>query len=105
MRSIRVVTSAARPGWHFGRFLLQALMRPVAVIVPGVLSYDLAEMPLAQDQHVIQALHGCLLVTSNRSLLHRPCPLGGVRLQGGSFLPRPPGGDASGAALSKHAAV
>jgi hypothetical protein len=39
-----------------GRFLLQALVRPVAVIVLGVLGQDLAEMPLAEDQHVIEAL-------------------------------------------------
>jgi hypothetical protein len=38
------------------RFLLQALVRPVALIVPGVLGQDLAEIPLAEDQHVIQAL-------------------------------------------------
>ena len=38
------------------RFLLQALVRPVAVVVPGVLGQDVAEMPLTEDQHVIQAL-------------------------------------------------
>jgi hypothetical protein len=38
------------------RFLLQALVRMVAVIVPGVLGQDLAEMPFAEDQHMIQAL-------------------------------------------------
>src|SRR6266516_2810478 len=38
------------------RFLLQALVRPVAVVVPGVLGKDLAEMPFAEGQHVIQAL-------------------------------------------------
>jgi hypothetical protein len=38
------------------RFLLQALVRTVAVVVPGVLSQDLAEMPLAEDQYVVQAL-------------------------------------------------
>ena len=37
-------------------FLLQALVRTVAVIVPGVLGQDLAEVPLAEDQHVVQAL-------------------------------------------------
>jgi hypothetical protein len=30
-------------------FLLQGLVRPVAVIVAGVLGQDLAEMPLAED--------------------------------------------------------
>jgi hypothetical protein len=39
-----------------GRFLLQALVQTVAVIVPGVLGQDLAEMRCAEDQHVIQAL-------------------------------------------------
>jgi hypothetical protein len=46
----------ARPGWAQPRFLLQALVRPMPVMVPGVLSRYLAEMPLAEDQHVIQAL-------------------------------------------------
>jgi hypothetical protein len=31
-------------------------MRPVAVVMPGVLGQHLAEMPLTKDQHVIQAL-------------------------------------------------
>jgi len=31
-------------------------MRPVAVIVPGVLGQDAAEMSLAEGQHVIRAL-------------------------------------------------
>ncbi len=38
------------------RFLLPALVGPVAVIVPGVPGQDRAEMPLTEDQHVIQAL-------------------------------------------------
>jgi hypothetical protein len=37
-------------------FLLQALVRTVAVIVPRVLGQDAPEMPLAEDQHVVQAL-------------------------------------------------
>ena len=37
-------------------FLLQSLVRPVAVVVPGVLGQDLTEMPLTEDQHVVQAL-------------------------------------------------
>ena len=37
-------------------FLLQALVRTVSVIVPGVLGQNLAEMPLAEDQHLVQAL-------------------------------------------------
>lgn len=52
------------PGGHIGRLaglplrrlLLQPLVRPVAVIVPGVLGQDAAQMPLAEDQHVVQAL-------------------------------------------------
>jgi len=38
------------------RFLLQALVRPMPVIVAGELGYYLAEMPFAEDQHMIQAL-------------------------------------------------
>jgi hypothetical protein len=37
-------------------FLLQGLVRTMPVIVPGVLGQDLAEMPLTEDQHVVQAL-------------------------------------------------
>jgi hypothetical protein len=36
--------------------LLPTLVRTVAVIVLRVLGQDLAEMPFAEDQHVIQAL-------------------------------------------------
>ena len=38
------------------RFLPQALMRPVLVVVASELGQDLAEMPLAEDQDVVQAL-------------------------------------------------
>ena len=38
------------------RFLLQPLVWTVAVIVPGVLRQDAAELPLAEDKHVLQAL-------------------------------------------------
>lgn len=38
------------------RLLLQALMRTVIVIVARELGQDCAEMPLAEDQDVIQAL-------------------------------------------------
>jgi hypothetical protein len=38
------------------RLLLQPLVWTVAVIVPGVLGQDAAEVPLAEDQHVVQAL-------------------------------------------------
>jgi hypothetical protein len=31
-------------------------VRAVAVIAPGVLGQDAAEMPLAEDQHVVRAL-------------------------------------------------
>ena len=49
------VISTARPGWQ-RRILLQALVRPMAIIVPSNLGQHLAEMPLTEDQHVIQAL-------------------------------------------------
>lgn len=52
LRSIRAVTSTTRQGLCAG-FLLQALVRTVAVIVLGVLGQDLAEMPPAEDQHVV----------------------------------------------------
>jgi hypothetical protein len=38
------------------RFLLQALVRTVAVVMPGVLGQDVSQVPLAEDQHVVQAL-------------------------------------------------
>jgi hypothetical protein len=38
------------------RFLLQSLVWPVAVIVPRILGQHLPQVPLAQDQHVVQAL-------------------------------------------------
>jgi hypothetical protein len=38
------------------RFLLSALMRAMPVVVAGVLSQNLAQMPLAEDQDVIRAL-------------------------------------------------
>lgn len=38
------------------RFLLQARVRPMSVIVAGELGQGLTEMPLAEDQHVIQSL-------------------------------------------------
>ena len=41
---------------HAAEASAAALMRPVAVIVPGVLGQDAAEMSLAEGQHVIQAL-------------------------------------------------
>jgi hypothetical protein len=47
------------------RFLLQALVRTVAVVVPGVPGQDTAEVPLAEDQHVVQAL--ARSVPTNRS--------------------------------------
>jgi hypothetical protein len=37
-------------------FLMPALVRTVAVIVPRVLSEHLRQMLLAEDQHVVQAL-------------------------------------------------
>jgi hypothetical protein len=56
--------SALDPGGDTGsaaeltlrRLLLQALVRPVAVRVPGELGYDFPEMLLAEDQDVIEAL-------------------------------------------------
>jgi hypothetical protein len=38
------------------RFLPQALVRAVAVVVAGELGQHLAEMPFAEDQHMVQAL-------------------------------------------------
>jgi hypothetical protein len=43
-------------GLRLRRSLPPPLVRTVAVVVPSVLGQDLAEMPLAEDQHVIQAL-------------------------------------------------
>jgi len=43
-------------GLTLRRFLPQTLVRAVAVIVPGVLGQDLAKVPFAEDQHVVQAL-------------------------------------------------
>jgi hypothetical protein len=43
------------PGLSLRRFLLQALVRSVPVVMPGVLGQDAAEVPLAKDQHVVQA--------------------------------------------------
>ena len=37
------------------RVLLQPLVWPVPVVVPCVLGQNLAEMPLAEDQHLVQA--------------------------------------------------
>jgi hypothetical protein len=48
------IDTAARPVQR--RVLLQALVRTVAVILPDVFGQHLAEMPLAEDHHVIQAL-------------------------------------------------
>ena len=36
-------------------FLLQALVRTVLVVVPGVLGQYLSQVPLAEDQHVVEA--------------------------------------------------
>jgi hypothetical protein len=38
------------------RFLVQTLVRTVLVVVPGVLGQHLSQVPLAEDQHVVQAL-------------------------------------------------
>jgi hypothetical protein len=46
----------ASPGWRCGGFLLQALMRAVLIGVASVLGQDIAEMPRAEDQHVVKAL-------------------------------------------------
>jgi hypothetical protein len=46
------------------RFLPQALVRPVAVVVSGGLGQDFAKMPLAEDQHVMQSRRS---VPANRS--------------------------------------
>jgi hypothetical protein len=38
------------------RILLESLVRPVAVVVPRVLGQDLPQVPLAEDQQVIETL-------------------------------------------------
>jgi hypothetical protein len=43
-------------GLALRRLLLQALVRTMAVVVPGVLGQDVAEMLLAEDQHMVKAL-------------------------------------------------
>jgi hypothetical protein len=40
----------------YRRFLLECLVRPVAVVMPLVLGQDLPEMLFAENQHVIEAL-------------------------------------------------
>ena len=52
LRSIRAVMSTTLAGLCWGG-LLQALVRTVAVMVPGVLGQDAAEVLLAEDQHVV----------------------------------------------------
>jgi hypothetical protein len=47
------IDGAAGPPW---RFLLQALVQAMAVVVPGEIGQDLAEMTFAEDQDVVQAL-------------------------------------------------
>src|SRR5205085_3030554 len=49
----RDIHGAARPP---RRFLLQALMRSMAVVVAAEFGQDLAQMPFAEDQDTIQAL-------------------------------------------------
>jgi hypothetical protein len=44
--------------------LLQGLVWPMTVAVPGVLGQDLAEVPLAEDQHMVQALAAQLSATA-----------------------------------------
>jgi hypothetical protein len=56
LRSILAVMSTASPGRRSGGSCCRPLMRTVPVIVASVLGQDLAEMPLAEDQHVIEAL-------------------------------------------------
>jgi len=43
-------------GFAQRRSLVQRLMRPVTVVVPYVLSQDIPEMPLAENQQAIKAL-------------------------------------------------
>jgi hypothetical protein len=40
-------------GLALRRFLLQTLVRTVPVIVPGVHSQHLSQVPLAEDQHAV----------------------------------------------------
>ena len=68
-------------------------MRPMSVIVPDELGQDLTEMPLAEDQHLIQAL------TAKRS--HEPlgkCVAPHRQLH----LIRVIGTDASGSGSPRH---
>jgi hypothetical protein len=37
------------------RFLLQALVRTVLVVVAGILGQYLSQVPLTEDQHVVDA--------------------------------------------------
>ena len=41
---------------RLGRTLLERQMRPGAIVVPGVRGKDPAELPLVEDDHVVQAL-------------------------------------------------
>jgi hypothetical protein len=43
-------------GLALWRFLMQTLVRTVPVVVPGVLSQHHSQVPLAEDQHVVEAL-------------------------------------------------
>jgi hypothetical protein len=43
-------------GFAQRRSLPQRLVRPVAVVMPCILGQDLPEVPLAEDQQVIEAL-------------------------------------------------
>src|SRR5207249_1808741 len=52
--SIGTVLSMAGPGWCKGGLCCR-LVGPVAVVVPRVLAQDLPQVPLAEDQQMIQA--------------------------------------------------
>jgi len=54
--SIGTVISMAGTGLVQGRSLLPRLVGPVAVVVPRVLAQDLPQVPVAEDQQMIQAL-------------------------------------------------
>ena len=58
LRSIGAVISPARPAWRSGGFCCRPGVAGGRLLL-GVPGQDLAEVPLAEDQHVIQALAKC----------------------------------------------
>jgi hypothetical protein len=56
LRALYPGTEIGGPAGRPRRFFPQALMPPVLVVVAGEFAQDLAEMSLAEDQDVVQAL-------------------------------------------------